>query len=68
MARVPSAWPVYRIVRFRRDKPSRTIRSGVTLADAQAHCSREDTRGTNWFDGYTFIKGFKPPEEAETVT
>ena len=49
---------IYRIVRFRFNQPSRTVRTGLTLAEAQAHCSREDTHGTDrhgnrWFDGYT---------------
>ena len=29
------------------------IKTGLTLAEAQAHCKREDTHGSGWFDGYT---------------
>lgn len=45
----------YKIVRFYRDEntPSRTIKEGLTLEQAQAHCKRPDTRGEGWFDGYT---------------
>jgi len=44
----------YSIVRFFRDGRSReTIEEGLTLEEAQAHCSRDDTRGDGWFDGYT---------------
>jgi hypothetical protein len=44
----------YRIVRFYRDdRDTTTITAGLTLADAQAHCNRADTRGEDWFDAYT---------------
>ena len=29
------------------------IASGLTLEQAQAHCSKEETHGATWFDGYT---------------
>lgn len=48
----------YKILRFRFDKPTETIATGLTKKEAQEHCQREDTRGidkdgTKWFDGYT---------------
>lgn len=43
----------YKIVLFRLGKPSRDIRHGLTLEEAQAHCRREDTHGKDWFHGYT---------------
>ncbi len=45
----------YRIVRFYRDpsKRPRTIHKGLSLEQARAHCSREETHGDGWFDGYT---------------
>jgi hypothetical protein len=46
----------YRIIRFHfdTDHPDhhRVIASGLTLAEAQAHCQRDDTQGEGWFDGY----------------
>jgi len=42
----------YKIVRFRFNDASRIVKRGLTLEEAQAHCSREDTRGDSWFDGY----------------
>jgi len=44
----------YKIVRFYQDRRARrTIKRGLTLEQAQAHCQREDTHGVGWFDGYT---------------
>jgi hypothetical protein len=59
----------YRIVRmyFRNDIPRRTIRTGLTLEQAQAHCQNPQTSSSTctskvgrartrrlgaWFDGY----------------
>lgn len=45
--------PTYKIIRFHQDdRPSEVITRGLTLAQAQAHCRRPDTRGADWFDGY----------------
>ena len=52
---------IYRIIRFHATRPSRTIRQGLTISEAQAHCKREDTHGTDkrgrWFDGYDLMQG-----------
>lgn len=44
----------YKIVRFYKDwhRQSETVLTGLTLEEAQAHCRRPDTRGSDWFDGY----------------
>lgn len=42
----------YSIVRFRFQEESELIDSGLTLEEAQEHCSRDDTHGDGWFDGY----------------
>ena len=50
----------YRIVRTRQVGAQsshtyttrRTIKRGLTLAEAQAHCRSEKTHGPGWFDGY----------------
>lgn len=39
----------------------RTIKSGLTEAEAQAHCQRPDTRRSGvYFDGYDYMKGCHP--------
>ena len=43
----------YKIVRFRLNGAKRTVKTGLTLEEAQTHCSLESTHGKNWFDGYT---------------
>ena len=43
----------YKILRFYRDgTPVWLVKRGLTLAQAQEHCRREDTHGPGWFDGY----------------
>jgi hypothetical protein len=46
--------PTYKIVRFyfKDSEENETIVRGLTLEQAQAHCSRDDTSGDGWFDGY----------------
>ena len=50
---------MYKIIRFYKEDgfpgPAReTIKTGLTLEEAQEHCQRDDTREEGvWFDGYT---------------
>lgn len=52
----------FRIVRFYRNgRKARTIKTGLSEAEAQAHCSREDTHKEGvYFDGYDYVKGCRP--------
>lgn len=66
MYRIPDDAPAYRIIRFRRSADFLTVtrravrgKSGLTLAEAQAHCSREDTHGDTWFDGYELLPSYR---------
>ena len=49
----------YKVVRFDVNLENRVIKTGLTLEQAQEHCSREDTHEKTldgnvlWFDGYT---------------
>ena len=46
----------YKIVRFyapHRNQPNETVRTGLTLEEAQEHCSDPETHlKGEWFDGY----------------
>jgi hypothetical protein len=54
----------FRIIRFfapHINRKPRTIKNGLTETEAQAHCSRDDTRKEGqWFDGYDYMKGCRP--------
>ena len=54
----------FRIIRFyhpRLERRPRTLKTGLTEAEAQAHCERPDTRQDGvYFDGYEYMKGCKP--------
>lgn len=44
----------YKILRFYQDdRDAKLVKTGLTLDEAQAHCSDESTQGIGWFDGYT---------------
>lgn len=43
----------YKIIRFRQHGENKVVMRGLTLQEAQAHCSSEKTHGEGWFDGYT---------------
>jgi hypothetical protein len=58
----------YDIVRFclnshARDH-QRVITSFTTLEEAQEYCSREDTHGEDWFDGYREVKEWTPESKS----
>jgi len=42
----------YKIIRFRFMNGHRTIKGGLTLEEAQEHCSSPKTEGDGWFDGF----------------
>jgi hypothetical protein len=44
--------PRYKIIRYYQSGYRKTIDTGLTRSEAQAHCSREDTHGRKWFDGF----------------
>jgi hypothetical protein len=44
---------LYKIVCFKKNGNNKTIRKGLTLNDARLWCNRPDTKGNNWFHGFT---------------
>jgi hypothetical protein len=42
----------YKIIRFTKSGAQRTMKRGLTLAEAQKHCNDPATEGETWFDGY----------------
>ncbi len=44
---------MYKIIRFKFEGEQEVIKEGLTLEQAQEHCQRDDTKGEDWFDGYT---------------
>lgn len=42
----------YKIIRFKFKEGSEVIKRGLSLVEARAWCSRDDTHGEGWFDGY----------------
>lgn len=66
---------IYRIIRFWYGGRRRTVRSNVTLTEAQAHCENPETssstcspstrrrRPGRWFDGYDYMPGCRPRED-----
>ena len=42
----------YKIIRFSFMKSNKVIKRGLTLEEAQEHCSKNSTSGDGWFDGY----------------
>jgi len=44
----------YKIIRFFEEhNENETIKEGLSIEDAKLWCSREDTHGEGWFDGFT---------------
>ena len=48
----------YSIVRSKFQQGGEVIQTGLSLAAAQEHCSRPDTHGDGWFDGYREYKEY----------
>jgi hypothetical protein len=45
-------YSIIRIFHPSLNRPSRIIKSGLTLEEAQAHCQDPRTSTDNWFDGF----------------
>lgn len=43
----------YSIIRFKMNEDNEVIATGLSLDEVKEHCSRSDTHGEGWFDGWT---------------
>ena len=43
----------YKIIRYQFYGENKTIKTDLTLEEAQEHCNDAETSGIDWFDGYT---------------
>jgi hypothetical protein len=43
----------YKIIKFRKSGTQKVMEKNLTLDEAKRYCSRSDTRGKNWFCGFT---------------
>ena len=44
---------MYKIIRYSFYGEPKTIKTDLTLEEAQEHCNDTKTEGIDWFDGYT---------------
>ena len=43
----------YKIITFRKSGTQKVMERNLTLDEAKRYCNRPDTRGKNWFCGFT---------------
>jgi hypothetical protein len=43
----------YKIIKFRKSGTQKVIEKNLSLDKAKRYCNRPDTRGKNWFCGFT---------------
>jgi|TARA_R110000803_G_scaffold8846_1_gene28402 hypothetical protein len=43
----------YKIIKFRKSGTQKVLLTNLSLSDAKRYCSRPDTKGKNWFCGFT---------------
>jgi len=43
----------YKIIKFRKSGTQKVMETNLNLDEAKRYCSRPDTKGKNWFCGFT---------------
>ena len=43
----------YKIIKFRKSGTQKVMETNLSLDEAKRYCSRPDTKGKNWFCGFT---------------
>lgn len=60
----PKGVRCFRVIRFYEDGRKRTIKTNLTIDEAQAHCRAPSTRGIRngirFFDGFDYMRGMRP--------
>jgi len=44
---------LYKIIRYKFYGENKTIKRNLTLEEAKKHCNKLQTKGIDWFDGFT---------------
>jgi len=55
VARIFDIEPIikYKIIKFRKTGTQKVMKKNLSLDEAKRYCNRPDTRGKNWFCGFT---------------
>lgn len=56
---------MYKVVRRWRTGEREVIHPRLSLAEAQTHCQRADTRGEDWFDAFEAVERTAAEVEAD---
>jgi len=53
MTQINETTKKYKIIKFRKSGTQKVIETNLSLNEAKRYCSRPDTKGKNWFCGFT---------------
>jgi hypothetical protein len=53
MTQINETTKKYKIIKFRKSGTQKVMEKNLSLDEAKRYCSRPDTKGKNWFCGFT---------------
>ena len=53
MTQINETTKKYKIIKFRKSGTQKVMERNLSLDEAKRYCSRPDTKGKNWFCGFT---------------
>ena len=53
MTQINETTKKYKIIKFRKSGTQKVMETNLSLDEAKRYCSRPDTKGKNWFCGFT---------------